>query len=1014
MMRLGTLRQTAARSALLALAVVLSGASASLAGQQTGRPPAVHVWEGTVVIPTYTMGADDLNPHFRETSGSIIYPYTMQDRFGTRREDRTYRALFLENEHLRVMCLPEIGGRIQSVYDKTTGEEMFYRNHVIRPGYIALRGAWVSGGIEWNRGPAGHTVTSFSPVDVQPVQNPDGSASLLIGSTEKNFRTGWQVTLTLYPGRKLLDERIRLFNPTDGMHSYYFWNNTAFPNTPGTRYIYPMSLGSDHNGTEFFSWPVHEGRDLTWLRNYPEPTSVFGYQVNFDFFGAYDVDRDFGIVQVADHYVLPGKKAWTWGESQAGKVAQSALTDNDGPYIEVQSGPLPTQADFGLLEPGQEISWREYWYPVAGLGDGFEYATRDVAIQRHGTATGVRFDFAATREMRDVALTIERQDGRTEHRMLYLSPTRTETIEVDTAATSPDPGAMQMRLRLEDSRGELIAEYSSPLQIPAREAPDLSPAPTDSMEARYRAADLLDRKGNRAGARTAYAAILDSEPGHSSSLRALGVLALESGRYDRARTLFERSLERDDDRGMTWYLLGVARLRTGDITGARTAAAGAIKRHGTAALGHSLLGRVSAQQGDHAAALESFTDGLAVGGSDWTRLFDYVVIAAYAAGENEQVRYLTEQATQAGSLRLVPHVIDALARGEAIAVFAQRARAWLGEPEFAFIEASLAFAEMGLFLDAAALLEAACWTAVPESERRPLPAYYMAYYHGRRGDRREAIVWLERARAAEADYVFPSRPEALDVLQFALAENPDDANASMYLGNLYAGLGRHDEAAMAWRAAVETNPRLSVAARNLGIHAWRLEGDLEAATDWLQRAVAARPDDQTLHRDLARVLSQRGLRGNAVSLLESVSTGGGGRRPDLTLDLARGYVALERFDDAVSLLESTLFTNREGDTGSHRIFYEAHLSRGLARYEQDDHAGALRDFETALTYPVNLNVGRPYRPREARAQYWRGYALEALGRVEVAAEAWAACAGAAPLDDEQIEYAGLCRERLQR
>jgi len=303
---------------------------------------------------------------------------------------------------------------------------------------------------------------------------------------------------------------------------------------------------------------------------------------------------------------------------------------------------------------------------------------------------------------------------------------------------------------------------------------------------------------------------------------------------------------------------------------------------------------------------------------------------------------------------------------------------------------------------------------VPESERRPLPAYYMAYYHGRRGDRREAIVWLERARAAEADYVFPSRPEALDVLQFALAENPDDANASMYLGNLYAGLGRHDEAAMAWRAAVETNPRLSVAARNLGIHAWRLEGDLEAATDWLQRAVAARPDDQTLHRDLARVLSQRGLRGNAVSLLESVSTGGGGRRPDLTLDLARGYVALERFDDAVSLLELTLFTNREGDTGSHRIFYEAHLSRGLARYEQDDHAGALRDFETALTYPVNLNVGRPYRPREARAQYWRGYALEALGRVEVAAEAWAACAGAAPLDDEQIEYAGLCRERLRR
>jgi Flp pilus assembly protein TadD len=254
----------------------------------------------------------------------------------------------------------------------------------------------------------------------------------------------------------------------------------------------------------------------------------------------------------------------------------------------------------------------------------------------------------------------------------------------------------------------------------------------------------------------------------------------------------------------------------------------------------------------------------------------------------------------------------------------------------------------------------------------------------------------------------------VEVLRFALAENPDDANASMYLGNLYAGLGRHDEATVAWQAAMAGNPRLSVAARNLGIHAWRLEGDLAAATEWLQRAVAARPEDQTLHRDLARVLSERGLHENAVSLLESVSPADGARRTDLTLDLARGYVALERFDDAVSLLESTTFTNREGDTGTHRIFYEAHLSRGVARYEQDDHAGALSDFEAALTYPANLNSGRPYRPHEARAEYWSGYALEALGRVEAATEAWAACAAAAPLDEEQVEYAGLCSARLQR
>ncbi|MCS5703394.1 MAG: DUF5107 domain-containing protein, partial [Acidobacteria bacterium] len=360
-----------------------------------GSSSEVTTWEQQVIIPTYPLRPDDPNPQFFELTGSNNYPYTTQDGFTSELVDRSYRVVYLENEYLRIMCLPEIGGRIHSVYDKVRSEEMFHANQVIKPGHIALRGAWVSGGIEWNRGPQGHTVTSFSPVDVVGVQNPDGSASLVIGYTEMNFRTGWTVRLTLHPGRAYLDEQIEIFNPTDGVHPYYFWNNTAFPQRDGTRFIYPMTLGSDHNGVNFFSWPVHQGSDLSWLKNYPEPTSVFGYQVAADFFGAYDIDRDYGIVQVADHNVLPGKKAWTWGQSDEGMVAQSALTDDDGPYIEVQSGPLLTQADFEMLRPGGRVAWQEFWYPVGGLIDGFEYATPDMAVQRREAGSLGSWNMAA-------------------------------------------------------------------------------------------------------------------------------------------------------------------------------------------------------------------------------------------------------------------------------------------------------------------------------------------------------------------------------------------------------------------------------------------------------------------------------------------------------------------------------------------------------------------------------------------------------------------------------------------
>ena len=280
------------------------------------------IWEGTISIATYPW-QEDVNPKFwaleggsrlsTTVRGAIVYPYTMQDHLSRTKVDRTYKALFLENKYLKITCLPELGGRLHSVYDKIHKQEVFHLNNVIKPSMIAMRGAFISGGVEWNAGPQVHTVTIVSPVDALVGTNPDGSAYLEVNNQEKIFRTQWTVRVTLHPGKAYLDERISICNPTDGMHPYYFWNCTAQPTGLGTRFIYPMTLGTDHYGRRFFRWPVHEGKDLSWLKNYETSASVFAVGCNYDFFGAYHVDVDRGAVQVANHHVVPGKKAWTWG-----------------------------------------------------------------------------------------------------------------------------------------------------------------------------------------------------------------------------------------------------------------------------------------------------------------------------------------------------------------------------------------------------------------------------------------------------------------------------------------------------------------------------------------------------------------------------------------------------------------------------------------------------------------------------------------------------------------------------
>ncbi|MBI3118217.1 MAG: DUF5107 domain-containing protein, partial [Candidatus Hydrogenedentes bacterium] len=92
----------------LVLVLTLAGAL-SLGQAAPGQSSAerVKVWQDTLVLPTYAW-IDDDNPVFPEFESHIYYPYSRQDRITAEKQDRTYRTLCLENEFLRVTCIPEL------------------------------------------------------------------------------------------------------------------------------------------------------------------------------------------------------------------------------------------------------------------------------------------------------------------------------------------------------------------------------------------------------------------------------------------------------------------------------------------------------------------------------------------------------------------------------------------------------------------------------------------------------------------------------------------------------------------------------------------------------------------------------------------------------------------------------------------------------------------------------------------------------------------------------------------
>ena len=135
----------------------------------------VKAWNEDIYLPTYEIGAEEKNPVFLEkrvyqgSSGSV-YPYPVVEKISDEKKDKLYHALFIENRYLKLMILPQLGGRVQMAFDKIKNRHFVYYNQVIKPALVGLTGPWISGGIEFNW-PQHHRPGTFLPTDFSVENN---------------------------------------------------------------------------------------------------------------------------------------------------------------------------------------------------------------------------------------------------------------------------------------------------------------------------------------------------------------------------------------------------------------------------------------------------------------------------------------------------------------------------------------------------------------------------------------------------------------------------------------------------------------------------------------------------------------------------------------------------------------------------------------------------------------------------------------------------------------------------
>jgi len=340
---------------------------------QAQHPASIREYEQA--FPTYAFSDPSPLPLLNN-----VYPYFRFDGFTDHRTSKKWKVVELQNDYIRVLILPEIGGKIWTAIERSTGRPFLYYNHAVKFRDVAMRGPWTSGGLEANYGIIGHTPNCATPVDYTTRTNADGSVSCYIGTLDLLSKSHWRIEIRLPKDQAGFITRSLWYNTTPLEQPYYHWMNAGLKAAGNLQFIYPGNRYLGHNG-EYASWPINtaNGKDISWYRNNNfgsyKSYHVFGKYT--DFAGVYWHDDDFGMVRYGRHDDKPGKKLWIWGLSGQGMIWEKLLTDTDGQYIELQSGRLFNQnTEVSTLtpfkhrgfQPYSTDTWEETWYPVLGTG----------------------------------------------------------------------------------------------------------------------------------------------------------------------------------------------------------------------------------------------------------------------------------------------------------------------------------------------------------------------------------------------------------------------------------------------------------------------------------------------------------------------------------------------------------------------------------------------------------------------------------------------------------------------
>ena len=967
-----------------------------------------------MTIPTYEIGKAEKNPIFLEKrvyqgSSGGVYPYPVIESIANEPMPHEWNVVFLENEYIKVMVMPELGGRIQMAYDKIKQRHFVYYNHVIKPALVGLAGPWISGGIEFNW-PQHHRPSTYQPVDCDIVENEDGSVTVWVNEMERMFHQKGAAGFTLRPGCAYLEIQGRVSNRTPLPQTFLWWANPAVEVNDEYQSVFPPDVNAvfDHGKRAVSSFPIATGTyykmdysagvDISNYKNIYVPTSYMAVNSKYDFEGGYENDTKGGMLHVASHHFSPGKKQWTWGNGDFGRAWDRNLTDDasasDGlpvgsirtgfrPYIELMAGVYTeNQPDFTWLMPYEEKQFVQYFMPYRELGV-VKQASKDfiLNIEEEG-----HFKVLATSKQ-EVRIVLRNKNGEEYYnKVVTLSPEAVFEQTVDVK------GAMLNDLVLNVGRLQWMAEPDEIRPIPDAAEAALSPEDTKTNDQLYLTGLHLEQYRHATwSALDYYEEVLRRDPNDVRCLNQTGLWYLRRGRFDKAESYLRKAVKIWQKRnpnpydGEAIFNLALALKYQGRQQEAYELFWKSTWNKAWADSGYFEAACISTSQGRYDDALEELNRCLIFNSSNHKARALKAAVFRKLGQKDEALAWIEESL-------LLDHFNYGCRYEQYLLTGSDTLKVLMRKSSQNYDELALDYAAAGLHDEARAIWE----IAISEGALSPMTYYYLGRY--------------EEAEQADSYCCFPNRLEDVLALETAKKQNPQGAKASYYLGCLYYDKRQYDLAIENWELSAKLDPMFPTVWRNLALARFNKQNRQDEAVEYMERAFHLDETDSRVLMELdqlyKRMQKPHQQRLDFLRRYPQLIA----QRDDLVLEEITLLNQLGRYEEAKEKLDAHQFHPWEGGEGKVPAQYQfcrIEMAKQLLKAKgQEPTAKSL--LEECLIYPPHLGEGKLYGAQDNDILYYLGrYEEGTVGPTEPAAAMYYNDA-----KPDKIFYAGLCYRKL--